>query len=157
MERERNEGNVSHITFRRSWKRASVFRRILKPVQLLVVIFSAGFLSAQWLSASISQPGALYVWGDNGSGELGDGTRTVRSMPLGITGLSSGVTAVASGGGHSLAVQNGAVYSWGLNYHGQLGAEDPLPLRVRVRDQGKNASMIEKSSSSCVVPRRDWT
>ena len=35
--------------------------------------------------------------------------------------LSSGVTAIAAGQYHSLAVRNGGVYAWGLNGNGQLG------------------------------------
>jgi alpha-tubulin suppressor-like RCC1 family protein len=38
-----------------------------------------------------------------------------------VSGLGSGVTAVAAGKFHSLAVQNGHVYSWGANFDGDLG------------------------------------
>lgn len=63
--------------------------------------------------------GALYTWGSNASGELGDGTRVDRSVPVQVLGML-GVTAVAAGGseyygGTSLAIKNGALYSWGLN------------------------------------------
>ena len=52
------------------------------------------------------------------------GASTVREAitytPVAVTGLSS-VTAIAGGGGHNLAVQNGGVYAWGKNLQGQLG------------------------------------
>jgi len=35
--------------------------------------------------------------------------------------LTSGVSAVAAGQGHSLAIRNGLVYAWGDNAYGQLG------------------------------------
>ena len=35
--------------------------------------------------------------------------------------MSSGVTAIAGGFDHSLAVKNGNVYAWGMNYDGELG------------------------------------
>src|SRR5437667_2052760 len=38
-----------------------------------------------------------------------------------MTSLPGGVTSVAGGHNHSLAVQNGNVYSWGYNAYGQLG------------------------------------
>ncbi len=33
----------------------------------------------------------------------------------------SGVTSIAAGANHNLAVQNGGVYAWGVNNYGQLG------------------------------------
>lgn len=38
-----------------------------------------------------------------------------------VSGLTSGVSAVAAGYDHSLAVQNGGLYTWGDNTNGDLG------------------------------------
>ena len=65
--------------------------------------------------------GALYAWGYNSHGALGDGTTTTRTTPVAVPVLTSGVTAIAAGFSHSLAVQNGYVYAWGLNGTGELG------------------------------------
>ncbi len=67
--------------------------------------------------------GGAYAWGDNLDGELGNGTTGGfgATIPVAVSGLSSGVTAVAGGYYDSLAVQNGAAYSWGDNFDGQLG------------------------------------
>ena len=67
------------------------------------------------------QNGALYAWGFNGDGELGNGTHTKSNRPVAVTGMSSGVTAAAAGLSHSLAVRSGNVYAWGYNRLGQLG------------------------------------
>ena len=42
-------------------------------------------------------------------------------MPVQVTGLISGVTAVAAGGAHSCAVVNGRAQCWGYNGDGRLG------------------------------------
>jgi alpha-tubulin suppressor-like RCC1 family protein len=66
--------------------------------------------------------GALYAWGYNVSGQLGDGTTTTRSSPVKIGALS--YSAISAGINHSLAVLaggTGALYAWGLNSSGQLG------------------------------------
>ena len=60
--------------------------------------------------------------GYNYYGELGDGTATDRSTPVQTSGLTSGVTAIAGGYDHSLAIRgDGTVWAWGFNNHGQLG------------------------------------
>ena len=67
------------------------------------------------------QNGAAYAWGENFSGELGNGTTTDSAKPVKVSNLTSGVTAVAGGEYHSLAIVNGAAYAWGRDYEGQLG------------------------------------
>lgn len=64
---------------------------------------------------------ALYVWGRNNTGQLGNGGGSSRVVPFVPNSIfESGVTA-ASASNHTLVVKNGAVYSFGYNYHGQLG------------------------------------
>ena len=78
--------------------------------------------------------GALYSWGQNGFGQIGDGTLDTDAngpnpntsnhdalIPELITSMSSGVTAIASGYYTSLAVKAGVAYAWGLNQNGQTG------------------------------------
>lgn len=43
------------------------------------------------------------------------------TSPVALTGLSVGVTAVAAGDSHNLALRNGDVYAWGDNRDGELG------------------------------------
>jgi alpha-tubulin suppressor-like RCC1 family protein len=72
--------------------------------------------------------GGVWAWGDNGSGQLGTGDTTDTKVPVAIAGtLSSGVSAIAAGANHSLAIQNGGVYSWGANGNGQLGDNTTTP------------------------------
>ena len=80
-----------------------------------------------WHSAAIGSDGNLYTWGDNGSGQLGDGTTTNQNRPVLVDkpqGAPDGFTwkQISLGGWHSAAIDSdGNLYTWGVNWYGELG------------------------------------
>ena len=76
-------------------------------------------------SLALCTDSSLAAWGNNFSGQLGDGTSTSRSVPVAVTpGALAGktVVAVAVGYGHNLALcADGTLAAWGENDSGQLG------------------------------------
>jgi hypothetical protein len=87
-------------------------------------------------SLALLSNGTVMAWGDDASGQLGDGmSESVSSVPVAVSGLS-GVSAIAAGGEHSLALlSNGTVMAWGENESGQLGTgnfnESDVPVAVK--------------------------
>ena len=72
-------------------------------------------------TCAILAAGHVKCWGDNGSGQLGDGTTIDRTAPARVRGIAHAV-AIAAGDGHSCAaIANGHVECWGNDYSGQLG------------------------------------
>src|SRR3989304_536551 len=110
-------------------------RKILSTSTILALVLSLGMAAVPAgpvlalkapLAAEISSPtsaaavsGTVWAWG--GQTELGDGTVGDKKTPVQVSGLS-GVTAIAAGRSHALAVKSdGTVWAWGLNSKGQLG------------------------------------
>jgi alpha-tubulin suppressor-like RCC1 family protein len=86
-------------------------------------------------TCAVTTSGAIKCWGYNGEGELGIGTTSFGStIPVAVSGLTSGVTAIAAGDNHTCAVTTaGAAYCWGQNNSYQSGGSLPvitLPAEV---------------------------
>lgn len=65
--------------------------------------------------------GIVKCWGNNGKGQLGDGTRTRRLTAVAVRGLA-GATGVSAGGAATCAaLADGTARCWGSNQYGQLG------------------------------------
>jgi cysteine-rich repeat protein len=84
------------------------------------VLVTAGRYHACALSA-VTGGRALYCWGYNSYGQLGNGTSTLSNVPVRI-GSDIDWQYVSAGDWHTCATKtNGTLYCWGRNTYGQLG------------------------------------
>lgn len=86
-----------------------------------------GWLSVgagEYHALALRSDGALWAWGGNDRGQLGDGTTIGRTTPVRI-GTGAGWSGAYGGAAHSVALRSdGTLWSWGSNENGQLGQKD---------------------------------
>ncbi|MCU0781771.1 MAG: cadherin-like beta sandwich domain-containing protein, partial [Akkermansiaceae bacterium] len=94
-------------------------------------IFAGGFHSG-----ALCSDGSIATWGNNSSGQLGNGTTNNSSVPVLVTrsGVLSGKTVTAVDGaenGTLATCSDGTLASWGDNWYGQAGdGGDPYSGRT---------------------------
>ena len=105
---------------RRGWYRHHVPTTVGALIASVSLLTLAGVPPA---SAGDPPSGTVYTWGYNSTGQLGNGTTTDQHSPGAITVAPSvTATAIASGGGFSLAIgSDGNLYGWGSNGYGEVG------------------------------------
>ena len=102
----------------------------------IAVAISAG----AYHSMALCSDGSLVSWGNNSSGQLGDGSTDQSLVPVlinigSIIGIQETVLAISAGGYHSMAlISDGTVATWGGNGEGQLGigskTSSALPVAI---------------------------
>ncbi|MBN9390550.1 MAG: hypothetical protein J0I20_21145 [Chloroflexi bacterium] len=92
-------------------------------VQMPAGVTAVEFSGSYYTALALGSDGNVYGMGYNDSGQVGDGTTTLRDTPQ-KTLLPAGVTATAISAGyyHSMALgSDGKVYTWGNNSYGEVG------------------------------------
>jgi alpha-tubulin suppressor-like RCC1 family protein len=120
--------------------------------------------AGQYHCLALTSTGAVYAWGFNGFGQLGNGTTTNSSLPQ-LVPLPAGVkvTAVGAGDNHSLVVTStGAVYAFGKNNFGQLGngttTNSTVPLLVQLPTGVAATAVVAGGvSPTAKVPGADYS
>src|SRR5215813_1445136 len=104
----------------------------------LILPFAAALLYAAPLFARAD---SAIAWGANSFRQLGDGTTTDHYSPMPVSSLINGVTDVAAGFSHSVAIQNGGVYAWGTIAGVGVGDGTHLPRSTPVAISGLNSGV----------------
>jgi alpha-tubulin suppressor-like RCC1 family protein len=101
------------------------------PVQVQGLSDIVGIAAGGWHSLALKRDGTVWAWGLGSEGQLGDGTQSLgRKHPVQVigsdgVGVLTGITAIAAGREHSLALRDdGTVWAWGNDSFGQIGGAD---------------------------------
>jgi len=90
------------------------------PVAVSGLTGAASLSGGAFFTCAALLDGTVRCWGDNGYGQLGNGSTTDSSSPVSVQGLSA-VTALGLGDSHACAVLAGMIWCWGYNEEGETG------------------------------------
>jgi hypothetical protein len=115
-----------------------------------VVAIGAGWNS----SYALTDDGAVLSWGANDYGQLGDGTRTGRIVPVPVAGLPP-ATALAAGWEHACALTDGSVWCWGFNSSWALGdgTDEDRWTPVPTLGLSEGVTAIAAGTRTCAITR----
>ncbi len=121
------------------------------PVQVTglsrVTAISAGLEDAMAVATKgyVNMLSAVYEWGANEDGQIGDGTVRERPVPVQINGIGAQhVSGIATGLDYSVVLgTDGSVWDWGVNQIGQLGDGSTASAIVPVEAQGPGSGITQ--------------
>lgn len=124
--------------------------RVKLPRRTKVTAITVGWDFA----AARTSAGQVLSWGDNMSGQLGNGRTTGSRLPVKVKLPSRAkVTALAAGGGHVLALTSAGLFAWGLNAFGQLGdgttTSSDRPVKVEILLRGPGLGHVTSLFAGC--------
>ena len=103
---------------------------------------------------------ALWGWGENSTGQLGDNTRTSTSSPIQTVAGGTNWKQVAAGYFFSAAIKtDGTLWTWGRNSYGQLG-DNTITNRsspVQIYTGGTNWKQVSLGNFHAVALKTDGT
>jgi len=116
-----------------------------RPVLTQGISNAVSIAAGGYHSLAVTSDGAVYAWGYNSNGELGNGGHDYNAhnlpaqviSPTDATQPLTGAAQVAAGANFSLALmRDGTVYAWGYDGYGQLGAGDTTDRSTAVQVAG---------------------
>ena len=131
-----SRGNLGDGTLT-DWKEMRSSSYYIQPTPIKILDNVTSVAAGEWHGMALKTDGSLWVWGENSSGEIGNGTITVINYDITYhwrgemredndavkpVKIMENIAHIAAGPSTSFAVDvDGNLWGWGLNNFGQLG------------------------------------
>jgi len=112
-------------------------------------------------TCALRSDGAVFCWGLNSRGQVGDGTTANSTRPVSVSGIGgtgslSDVVAISAGKNHTCALKNDhAVLCWGANESGQLGdgtiIDRTTPVEIIAGATSNTVAISAGGAHTCVA------
>lgn len=135
----------------------------LSPVQVGVAEdWVAAYAGANLFSLAQKRSGALWGWGANTGGQLGDTTATNRTTPVLAANGITDWKYLAVGSNHGLGIRsNGTLWAWGTNSNNQLGdgttSQRNTPVQIGSATNWKSVAASNFFSAATRTDGTFWT
>lgn len=128
------------------------------PVQVPGLENVVAVAAGQNHTLALKRDGSVWAWGENHSGQLGDGSSSSKRKPVQVK-LLSNIKFISAGGSHSVAVKSdGTVWTWGGNNYGQLGDGTTVSRELPGQVAGfGDVTSIDAGNDTTVCVKKDGT
>lgn len=123
------------------------------PVQIALPGATPARVSAgAYHTCALGTDGSAWCWGENGNGQLGDGSTSDRSAPTQVLTLGSGVADIVAGESSTCAKKmDGTAWCWGDNSKGSLGQGTLGPPALTPAQVSALGTEVAAISAGCAV------
>ena len=127
--------------------------RSVTPVDVVGISNAVAVACGATFSCAVKSDGAIACWGQNTSGQFGNGNKTSSPVPLSVSMLTNAVS-ISAGEAHACAItRDGKVACWGDGFNGQLGngssSESLVPATVPSLDD--MTAVSASSRTTCAL------
>ena len=121
------QGNVA--CWGNGWTTGKPHTPAVKPVVVAKVVNATAVSAGNGHVCALGAAGGVWCWGQNGSGQLGDGTKVASASPL-VVGAIQGATSIATGAEATCVIVDGKVSCWGyLGWGAPKYTPAPAPVK----------------------------
>jgi alpha-tubulin suppressor-like RCC1 family protein/outer membrane protein OmpA-like peptidoglycan-associated protein len=107
--------------------------KVIMPIPLMKGVKFSDISAGIFSSYAIDEYSYIWAWGSNDYGQLGDGTKKNKSIPVRVKSEMKFIN-ISSGMNHVLAIDiNGNLWGFGDNSYGQLGIENQEAQYILVK------------------------
>ncbi|AFA71998.1 putative RCC1 repeat-containing protein kinase [Gordonia polyisoprenivorans VH2] len=127
---------------------------VVTPTLVQGLPSSVSAISSAYRTVCAIAGGAVYCWGYNSDGQVGNGSTADSTTAVAVPGIAGTVTRISAGYYHSCAVADEKAYCWGNNTFHQISSTESSPVNAPTAVTGPTGPVTDISAgyfATCLV------